>query len=269
MLTTGFAGDSLRAMAAQTAAPRYDRIGAGYAQTRREDPRWRALIHDALGDARTVVNVGAGAGSYEPRDRHVIAIEPSDVMAAQRPADLSPAIRAGAGALPLRDGAVDAAMAVLTVHHWDADQERGVRELRRVARGPVVIFTFDPRVSGAMWLMRDYLPEVARMDAAICPEPERLAAWLGGEARIETVPVARDTPDWALLSFWAHPERVLDPAARAATSGFARQPPEVVARVVAEVERDLASGAWDARHGHLRALDAYDAGLRLVVAGPR
>jgi SAM-dependent methyltransferase len=249
-------------------APRYDRIGAGYTQTRREDPRFRALVHGALGDARTVVNVGAGAGSYEPRDRHVVAIEPSDVMAAQRPPELSPAIRAGAGALPLRDGAVDAAMAILTVHHWDADRERGVRELRRVARGPVVILTFDPRVSGTMWLMADYLPENAALDAAICPVPEQLAAWLGGETRIETVPIPRDTPDWTLLSFWAHPERILDPAARAATSGLARQPPEVIARVVAAVGRDLDSGAWDARHGHLRDRDRYDAGLRLVVAQP-
>ena len=253
---------------AQDSAPRYDRIGEGYAQTRREDPRYREVIHAALGGARTVVNVGAGAGSYEPRDRHVIAIEPSDVMAAQRPRELSPAIRAGAGALPLRDDAVDAAMAILTVHHWDADQERGVRELRRVARGPVAILTIDPRVSGAMWLMAEYLPENAAMDSAIFPPPEQLAAWLGGDTRIAVVPVWRDTPDWTLLSFWAHPERVLDPAARAATSGFARQRPEVVARVVAAVERDLASGAWDARHGHLRDLDAHDVGLRLVVAAP-
>src|ERR1700754_4837085 len=118
---------------------RYERIGHGYARLRREDPRIASRITEALGDARTVLNVGAGAGSYEPSDRHVIAVEPSDVMAAQRPRELAPAIRAGAGALPLRDGSVDAAMAILTLHHWDADQERGVRELRRVARGPVVI----------------------------------------------------------------------------------------------------------------------------------
>jgi SAM-dependent methyltransferase len=246
---------------------RYDTIGQGYAALRREDPAVAAMIAEALGDARTVVNVGAGAGSYEPRDRHVLAVEPSDVMAAQRPEELAPAIRAGAGALPLRDASVDAAMAILTVHHWDADRERGVRELRRVARGPVAILTYDAEVSGAMWLMADYLTEVAAMDRAICPPPERLADWLGGdEVRVHAIPIARDTPDWTLLSFWAHPERVLDPAARAATSGFARQPPEVVERVVADVERDLASGAWDERHGHLRALDAYDGGLRLVVA---
>jgi SAM-dependent methyltransferase len=246
---------------------RYDRIGEGYAATRREDPRIAALIQAALGDARTVVNVGAGTGSYEPADRHVIAVEPSDVMAAQRPPGLAPAIAASAGALPLRDDAVDAAMAIVTVHHWDAERERGVRELRRVARGPVVILTYDPRVSGAMWLMADYLPEVAALDHRIFPLPELLAAWLGEAATtIEPVPIPRDTPDWMLGSFWAHPERVLDARARAATSGFARLPPAVVDRCVAAVQRDLDSGAWDARHGHLRALDAYDAGLRLVVA---
>jgi SAM-dependent methyltransferase len=251
-----------------TAEPRYDRIGVGYARTRREDPRFAARIAAALGSARTVVNVGAGTGSYEPRDRHVLAIEPSDVMAAQRPPELAPAIRAAAGALPLRDGGVDAAMAIVTVHHWDRDQERGVRELRRVARGPVVILTYDPRVSGAMWLMADYLPEVAALDHEIFPVPERLADWLGGRVRVEPLPIPRDTPDWMLGSFWAHPERVLDPAARGATSGFARMDAAVVDRVVAAVGRDLASGAWDAHHGHLRRLAAHDVGLRLIVGEP-
>src|SRR6187397_159134 len=130
---------------------RYDAIGLGYARTRREDPGFRARIHAALGDARTVVNVGAGAGSYEPRDRHVIAIEPSAVMAAQRDTALSPAIRASAGALPLHDQSVDAAMAILSLHHWDDERESGVRELRRVSRGPIVILTVDPVVSGEMW----------------------------------------------------------------------------------------------------------------------
>jgi SAM-dependent methyltransferase len=152
-----------------TDAVRYEAIGGGYATTRREDPGLRARIHAALGDARTVVNVGAGAGSYEPRDRHVVAIEPSDVMAAQRPPGLAPAIRAFARDLPLRDGAVDAAMAILTVHHWDAGLRDGVRELRRVARGPVAILTYDPLVSGEMWLMADYLVEVAALDRRIFP----------------------------------------------------------------------------------------------------
>jgi SAM-dependent methyltransferase len=244
---------------------RYDRIGAGYSLTRREDPAISAAIRSALGEARSVVNVGAGAGSYEPDDRSVIAVEPSDVMAAQRPPAIPPAIRASAADLPLRDDSVDAAMAVLTIHHWDDELERGIQELRRVARETVVILTYDPVVSGEMWLMADYLPEVAELDRRIFPPPELLAGWLGGGARIEVVPIARDTPDWMLGSFWAHPERVLDERARSATSGFARMDAEVVQRVVRDVRRDLESGAWDERHGYLRALDAFDAGLRLVV----
>jgi len=152
-------------------AVRYDRIGQGYAQTRREDPRFAAAIRTALGEARTVVYVGAGTGSYEPRDRHVVATQPSDVMAAQRAGEASPAIRASAARLPLRDGGVDAAMAVLTIHHWDRDQERGVREMRRVARDAVVILTYDATVSARMWLMADYLPKVAELDRRIFPAP--------------------------------------------------------------------------------------------------
>jgi SAM-dependent methyltransferase len=246
---------------------RYDAIGAEYAVTRREDPRIAALIQDALGEARTVVNVGAGAGSYEPSDRDVLAVEPSEVMIAQRDPRLPPAIHSGAYPLPLEDRSVDAAMAILTIHHWDEDQERGVRELRRVARGPVVILTFDAEVSARMWLMADYLPEVAELDRRIFPTPETLAGWLGREVSVAEVPIPGDTPDWSLGSFWAHPERVLDARARNATSGFARMSPEVVDRVVHEVERDLQDGTWDARHGHLRDLDEYDAGLRLLVSG--
>jgi SAM-dependent methyltransferase len=248
--------------------PRYDSIGHGYADRRREEPRFRELLVAALGDARTVVNVGAGTGSYEPRDRLVIAVEPSDVMAAQRPRELAPAIRAFAQDLPLRDGSVDAAMAILSVHHWDEGQERGVRELRRVATGPVVLLTCDPQASGAMWLMADYIPEVAAQDRRIFPGMDLLAAWLGGRTRVEVVPVPRDTRDGMLLSFWAHPERVLDASARNATSGFARLAPAVVERATAALRRDLEDGTWDARHGHLRTLDAYDAGLRLVVNTP-
>ncbi len=247
---------------------RYERIGHGYARLRREDPRIAERINAALGDARTVVNVGAGAGSYEPRDRHVIAVEPSAVMAAQRPRELPPAIQATAGRLPLHDDSVDAAMAILTVHHWDAEQEAGVRELRRVATGPVAILTYLPEVSSEMWLVRDYLPEVGELDAQIFPAPERLAAWLGGSARVEILPVHRDSPDWMFGSFWAHPERVLDREARNATSGFARTPPATVDRVVQALERDLSSGEWDRRHGHLRELDELDVGLRLVVGTP-
>jgi len=249
-------------------AARYDVIGDGYARTRREDPRLAAAIHSALGDSATVVNVGAGAGSYEPSDRYVIAVEPSDTMAAQRPRDRVPAVRGWARELPLRDGSVDAAMAVLTLHHWDADRQRGVLEMRRVARGPVVIVTYDTRVSNAMWLMAEYFPELAALDAAVFPAPDEVAQWLGDGTTIEKFPLPRDFSDWMLGSFWAHPERVLDPEARAATSGFARMPNSVVERVAVEVGRDLADGTWDGRHGALRQLDAHDVGLRLIVGQP-
>ncbi len=144
----------------------------------------------------------------------------------------------------------------------------GVRELRRVARGAVVTLTYDATISSTMWLMADYLPEVAALDLRVFPPPDQLAAWLGGDVRIDKLPIPRDTPDWMLGSFWAHPERVLDANARAATSGFARMPANVVDRVVFEVSRDLASGLWDDRHGHLRSLDTLDVGLCLVVATP-
>jgi len=247
---------------------RYERIGHGYARLRREDPRIAAPIAAALGAARTVVNVGAGAGSYEPRDRYVIAVEPSDVMAAQRPPELPPAIRATAAALPLRDGSVAAAMAILTVHHWDNEREAGVRELRRVASGPVVILTYVAEVSNQMWLVKDYLPEVGELDGRIFPDTDQLAGWLGGAVRVETLPVHRDSPDWMFGSFWAHPERVLSRDARNATSGFARMPEATVNRVVSALERDLGSGEWDRRHGHLRELGELDVGLRMVVGTP-
>lgn len=243
----------------------YDRIGRGYAARRREDAGLKAHILDALGDARSVVNVGAGAGSYEPADRTVIAIEPSVAMASQR-APERPAIRASAEALPLHDQSVDAAMTVLSLHHWHPHQEAGVREMCRVARDAVVIVTIDAEVQGRMWLLADYLREVRDLDLAIFPPPDTIVSWLDRPAEVEVIEVSRDTPDHTLMSFWAHPERVLDAEARAATSGFARQTADVVARVVRDVEADLASGAWDARHGHLRELASYDAGLRLIRA---
>jgi len=249
--------------------PRYDRIGHGYAVTRRPDPGLRERLHRALGDARTVVDVGAGTGSYEPEGRHVIAIEPSDVMAAQRPRHLAPAIRAGARHLPLRDASVDAALAVLTLHHWGEDTETGVRELRRVAGGPVVIVTIDATVSAELWLIRDYLPDVGENDRRTFPRLDDVARWLGpGRLDVTRVPVARDTPDWTLASLWAHPERALDPEVIASMSGFALLPAERRRQVVEALEQDLALGEWDRRHGHLRTLDALDCGQRLLVHRP-
>jgi len=240
-----------------------NQIGADYTKRRREDPILSRRIRAALGDARSVVNVGAGAGSYEPDDLVVIAVEPSAAMASRRPL-ARPAIRGEARELPLHDDSVDAAMAVMSLHHWHPYQECGVRELCRVARDCVIIVTFDPSVSGAMWLMADYLTEGRDLDYQICPSPTTVASWLACDTSVEVVPVPRNTPDQTLLSFWAHPERVLDPAARAATWGFSGQPSSVVDRVVRDVKADLHSGAWDAAHGELRNLDTFDAGLRII-----
>ncbi|MCX6127399.1 MAG: methyltransferase domain-containing protein [Proteobacteria bacterium] len=245
---------------------RYDSIGHGYSSRRREDPILSKKIVNALGNARTVINVGAGTGSYEPSDRVVIPVEPSEVMIRQRPASSLPAIRATAEALPFHDKVVDAAMTVLSLHHWDPYQAAGLREMKRVARDCVIVVTIDPRVSGKMWLMADYLREVAALDNRIFPLPETISEWLECETEIEIVPISRETPDGTLMSFWAHPERVLDEAARAATSGFARQTMEVVKRVVSEVGRDLQNGRWDERNGHLRRLYECDVGLRIITA---
>jgi SAM-dependent methyltransferase len=246
--------------------PIYDAIGHDYATHRQEDPSLFQEILNALAGAQTIVNVGAGAGSYEPRDRTVLAVEPSEVMARQRRAGSLPAIRATADHIPLHDGSVDAAMTVLSLHHWGQHQRAGILEMRRVARERVVIVTIDPRVSGQMWLMKDYLQEVAALDDEIFPLPEMICEWLGGKAEVKVIPTRRDITDGMLLSFWAHPERVMSPGARAATSGFARQPAHVVERVVDAIQRDLADGSWDQRYGALRALTELDAGLRLITA---
>ena len=247
---------------------RYDTIGHGYARTRREDPALVARIEAALGDATTVLNVGAGTGSYESAGRRVVAVEPSAVMVAQRGPGSAPVARGVAAPLPVRTDSVDAAMAVVTIHHWDGAVAAGLGELRRAARGPVMVVTYDADVCGEMWLPRDYLPEAAALDRATFPAIDDIVAALGGRVDVEAVPTSRHTPDWTFASFWAHPERVLDAAARASTSAFARADDAVVARTVAAVERDLADGTWERRHGHLRTLDELDVGMRLVVAHP-
>lgn len=247
---------------------RYDTIGSGYSGNRREDPQLSDRIHSSLGTARSVVNVGAGTGSYEPKDRDVVAVEPSAVMVSQRPSGAAPVVRGSASRLPLRDHSVDAAMAVLTIHHWDDDLDSGLAELRRVTRGPVVVVTYDTEVSNQMWLIQDYLPEVAALDSSTFPLIGRLARALGGDVEIEVVLTPHDTPDWTLGSFWAHPERVLDVGARSSTSGLARMEPAVIDRLVADLRRDLDDGSWEQRHGHLRGLPAFDAGMRLLIAHP-
>ena len=245
---------------------RYDKIGVGYTNTRQEDPELYNLILEKLGDAKSVINVGAGTGSYEPKDREVIAIEPSEVMIQQRKENAAKAIKATSQDIPLEDNSYDAAMTVLSIHHWHPDQEKGIREMCRVARNKIVIVTFDSKVCQEMWLMKDYMPEVAGVDEESMTPPEKICEWLGPNAEIEVVPTKKDTPDWHFMSFWAHPERVFDPAARAGTSGFSRQPDEVINRVIEELKRDLDSGEWDKKYGELRTLAEYDAGLRIITA---
>jgi SAM-dependent methyltransferase len=242
-------------------SPLYDTIGRTYAVTRGEDPRLRERIGVALGDARTVLNVGAGTGSYEPRDREVLAVEPSSVMRAQRAPDAAPAIDASADALPFADASFDATMAVLTDHHWP-DRAAGLRELRRVARQRAVLFTFDPSFVDAFWLTRDYIPGFRDLPGMTI---EEIAGHFGA-TRVEPVPVAHDWQDGFLFAFWRRPEAYLDPIVRANISVFARLDEAEVADFVARLRADLDSGAWARRNGDLLTADELDGGYRLLIA---
>jgi SAM-dependent methyltransferase len=243
----------------------YERHGRSYSRHRRADPIIAARIHAALGDARTVLNVGAGTGSYEPTDRWVLAVEPSATMRAQRPAVSAPALDARAEALPFDDDSFDAAMACVTIHHWEAPYE-GLRELRRVARGPVVVFTFDLDHLPA-W-QREYLAEAVAAERPRFPAIDEIAGTLGGRTRVESIPVPADCEDGFFEAFWRRPERLLDPSVRASQSVWALLDATTQARIVARLADSLASGAWDAEHGHLRALESFDGSLRLVIAEP-
>lgn len=243
---------------------RYDAIGPGYSAYRRPDPRIAAAVLNALGDARTVVNVGAGTGSYEPTDRPVVPVEPSTAMALQRDPALPPAVLGVAESLPMADGTADAAMAVMTMHHW-ADIPRGLEEMRRVARRRIVLMTIDVDVEEQMWLFADYTPEILAADRQGFLAIDTLVGHLGGHVRVDPLLVPSDCHDGMGLAFWSRPEAVLDPGARAATSGFALMDKAREAEVVARLGDDLNSGAWDARHGHLRELTELDVGLRLIT----
>jgi SAM-dependent methyltransferase len=242
----------------------YESDGQGYARRRRADPRIEALIHRALGTARTVVNVGAGAGSYEPRDRYVLAVEPAAAMRAQRPAHLAPAVDAAAEQLPFDADSFDAGMATLTVHHW-SDVERGLAELRRVSRGTVVILTYDPRALNDFWLA-DYLPEVIAVERRRFPDIKRISACLGGRVTVSEVPIPFDCPDGFGDAYYGRPEAFLDPAVRRAQSGFGLTDSRAVDAGVARLEQALRSGEWDRRHGHLRSQAERIGALRMVVA---
>ena len=241
----------------------YDEIGRLYRRHRRPDPRLATQVMAALGDARRVVNVGAGSGSYEPATT-VAAVEPSAVMVAQRPPGSAPVVRAVAERLPFPDRAFDAALAVLTLHHW-ADKEAGLAELRRVSRRQVV-FCADLAVSNAFWLVADYFPEVVAIEEGRDASPGLIAERLGPHARIEVLPVPRGCTDGFQNAYWDRPEAYLDPEVQACMSTLAVLPPEVLARGLGRLRADLESGAWHERHGHLLDRTSIDGGYRLVVA---
>lgn len=238
----------------------YDRIGGGYASYRRPDPRIAARIRHALGGARTVVNVGAGAGSYEPEVR-VVAVEPSATMVAQRPAGAAPAVRASALALPFRADAFDAALAVLTLHHWP-EWRVGVAEMARVARERVVILTFDADAE-SFWLVRDYFPAIRELDRRWMPPVAEVADALGG-ADVVPVPVPWDCIDGFLGAYWRRPQAYLDADVRGAISAFGLI--DGVEEGIARLRRDLEDGTWARRNADLEAREELDIGYRLVVA---
>jgi SAM-dependent methyltransferase len=249
-----------RGLAPPAGAELYDRIGLGYARLRHTDPRIAQRIWAALGDARTVVNVGAGTGCYEPPDREVTAVEPSAVMRAQRPKGSAPSIDAKSESLPFPDKTFDAAMAVLSDHHW-RDPIAGLRELRRVARR-VVVFQFDNELFPRFWLVRDYLPEFAA-EAAKRPTLTGRATAIG--ARMEAVPIPWDCRDGFFHAYWRRPHKYLDPSLRRGTSVWARLGPNVEARVVSGLRADLESGRWQRRNAELLELDEADLGARLLI----
>lgn len=246
------------------ADPAYDTIGRSYAPVRRPEPRIAAAIQGAPGDARTVVNVGAGAGSYEPTDRWVLAVEPSRVMIAQRPAGAAPVIEGVAEALPLADATVDAAMAVLTLQHW-RDVELGLKELLRVVRQRIVIVTMDVDQLAGMWLWRDYIPEVLDHHAARFPTIARLCELLPA-CTVEPLPVPRGCVDGFAAAFWDRPEALFDESVRAASSVWHDLAPGVVDRALDRLRVDLASGEWQRRNRELSDLEELDVGLRLINA---
>ena len=244
----------------------YGVLGRNYTVYRRPEPSIARLVAAALGDARTVVNVGAGAGSYEPVDRDVTAVEPSAAMRAQRPASAPPALDAVAERLPFDDASFDAAMTTFSVHQWP-DLAAGLSEMRRVSRGPVVVLTCDPARVRDFWLDR-YAPDVLATEARRYPAPARIVEVLGGRSEIRDVPVPLDCRDGFNEAYYGRPERLLEPAARQACSAWSFVAAAVVTAAVEHLRRDLASGAWDRTFGALRTQPLYEGSLILIVSRP-
>jgi SAM-dependent methyltransferase len=247
----------------------YSKLAADYAAVRRPDPRIAAQLVAALGDARAVLNVGAGTGSYEPTDRQVVAVEPAAEMRARRDPALPPAIEATAEALPFDDGSFDAALAVFTVHHWP-DLEAGLAEVRRVARGPVVVMTADPEALSDLWLA-DYAPEFHATERGRYPSLARIAAVLGTDPstrplEVRPLRIPLDCTDGFADAFYGRPEAMLDPAVRNAQSAWSFVGAEAQSRFVDRLSADLDSGAWDERHGHLRDQPEFEGSIRILIA---
>jgi ubiquinone/menaquinone biosynthesis C-methylase UbiE len=240
----------------------YDDLGVNYSDFRRADPRIEARIWAALGDARSVVNVGAGAGSYEPLDREVIAVEPSPLMIAKRPEGAAPALQGVAEALPLGDRSVDAAMGALTIHHW-SDLDAGLAEMRRVARRRIVLLTIDAEKNSEIWTLSEYFPEAARAEREKMPTMRALGAKMP-KATIEVLPAPGRCRDEFTSALWDRPELFLEPDVLTASSLWHQLSPELISRGQERLRADLASGRWDERHGHLRTMPELDIGLRLV-----
>lgn len=239
----------------------YDTIGRTYATLRRPDPRIAAAIEAALGDAQSVANIGAGTGSYEG-ERTIVAIEPSQVMIAQRPADAAPCLQGTAEALPLEDKSVDAAMAILSIHHWP-DPEAGLAEMARIARKRVVLLTWVPEAE-PFWLTRDYLPEILDHDRTAFPTTMALAERLErlvGPTQITAVPIPHDCTDGFLCAYWRRPEAYLSAEARSGSSSFARIDAGLG---IERLRADLASGRWAERNAELLSRDSMDLGYRVV-----
>jgi SAM-dependent methyltransferase len=243
-----------------TVVLRYDRIGSGYAGQRHADPRIAAALARALGDVRTIVNVGAGAGSYEPEDRAVLAVEPSAAMRGQRPPDAAPCIGALAERLPLADASFDAALAVYSDFHWD-DPSQGIAELVRVSRERVVLLTVDRSAAERYWLTRDYFP--AGND--LFRDLECVTSELPGECEVTAVPIPHDCRDGFVHAFWRRPRELLSERLRSTMAIFDRLGEPAVDDGLQRLRDDLDSGAWLARNGELCGLDALDLGHRLVV----
>jgi hypothetical protein len=242
----------------------YGRHGQCYARIRRTDPRIASWVHRALGDARTVLNVGAGAGSYEPEDRYVLAIEPSETMRAQRPGHLVPAVRGVAEQLPLDDQSVDASMALITVHQW-REFDQGLRELCRVTRGPIVVLTFDGDALDRYWL-EDYAPELMAVERRRYPSMEAIAKGLGGSPEVQTIPIPIDCVDGFTEAYYARPESFLDPAVRQSQSAWSFVQENVQSQIVNRLNEDLKSGTWDRKLGEWRTRPVFEGSLRLIVS---